>query len=149
MGRTRSSRRWSGRHRTERRRFVAGFTLFALTLAAAILFVSRPSRQPALAGKADSAPASVAPDLPPVPAAFRDVYPYSIIAGGARSVDELKQAIAGDPVVAAHYAGFDLENTHAVRLEQPKLAHVSYRVGNAVYWTRKPLLIRAGETVLT
>jgi hypothetical protein len=151
MSRTRSSRRWSGRkHTAERRRFVAGFTLFALALATAILFVSRPSRQPALAGEAGLTPASVAPDLPAVPAAVdREVYPYSIIAGGARSVDELKQAIAGDPVVAAHYADFDLENTHAVRLEQPKLAHVSYRIGNAVYWTRKPLLIGAGETVLT
>ena len=26
---------------------------------------------------------------------------------------------------------------------------MSYRIGTAVYWTRKPLLIRAGETVLT
>jgi hypothetical protein len=108
------------------------------------------SLQPAVASDTNL-PQATAQVLPAVPAAGPDraVYPYSIIAGGARNVDELKQAIAEDPVVAAHYAGFDLEKTHAVRLEQPKLAHVSYRIGSAVYWTRKPLLIRAGETVLT
>jgi hypothetical protein len=152
MSRTRGRRRSSGgKQRAARRRFLAGFTLFALALVAAILVAGRLSRQPGAASDTDLPHATVARDLPVVPAAApeRAVYPYSIIAGGARSVDELKQAIAGDPVVAAHYAGFDLEKTHAVRLEQPKLAHVSYRLGDTVYWTRKPLLLRAGETVLT
>jgi hypothetical protein len=134
-----------------RRRFLAGFTLFALALAAAILFAGRLSRQLTVASNTDLPQTTVAQASPTVPAAAAApaVYPYSIIAGGARSADELKQAIAGDPVVAAHYAGFDLENTRAVRLEQPRLVHVSYRIGNAVYWTQKSLLIRAGETVLT
>jgi hypothetical protein len=152
MRKTRGRRRSSGRnHRAARRRFVVGVTLFALALAAAILFAGRLSTQLKVVsdiGLPQSAAAQPAPAVPAAPAA-RAVYPYSIIAGGARSVDELKHAIAADPVVAAHYAGFDLENAHAVRLEQPRLVHVSYRIGNAVYWTRKPLLIRAGETVLT
>jgi hypothetical protein len=79
----------------------------------------------------------------------RPVYPYSIIRGGANSADELARAIEGDPVVAAHYSDFDLAKTKVVRLEQPKVAHVSYRIGNSVYWTRKPVVIPAGETVLT
>jgi hypothetical protein len=125
--------------------------LFVLALAAAILFAGRLSRQLKVVsdiGLPQSAAAQPAPKAPAA-AAERAVYPYSIIAGGARNVDELKHAIAADPVVAAHYAGFDLENVHAIRLEQPRLAHVSYRIGDAVYWTRKPLLIGAGETVLT
>jgi hypothetical protein len=152
MRKTRGSRRSSGsKQRAARRRFLAGFTLFALALAAAILFAGRLSTQLKVVsdiGLPQSAAAQPAPTVPAV-AAARAVFPYSIIPGGARSVDELKQAIAADPVVAAHYAGFDLENVHAVRLEQPRLAHVSYRIGSAIYWTRKPLLIRAGETVLT
>jgi uncharacterized membrane protein YgcG len=79
----------------------------------------------------------------------RPVYPYSIIGGGATSAEELERAIAGDPVVAAHYAGFDLAKTKVIRLDQPKLAHVSYRIGHTVYWTRKPVVIPAGETVLS
>lgn len=152
MKKTRGSRRSSGsKHRAARRRFIAGFTLFAFALAAAIIFAGRLSRQLTVASNSDLPQTTVAQASPTVPvaAAARAVYPYSIIAGGARSVDELKHAIAADPVVAAHYAGFDLENAHAVRLEQPRLVHVSYRIGSAVYWTRKPLLIRAGETVLT
>jgi hypothetical protein len=151
MRKTRSRRRASRRKQIAARwRFVTGFTLFALALAAAILFSNRPSVLPTVS-EADLPQAIVTPDLPTLPAAVLDrpVYPYSIVEGGARSADELKQAIAKDPVVAAHYADFDLENTKVVRLEQPKLAHVSYRMGNAVYWTRKPLVIGAGETVLT
>ena len=150
MRKTRSRRASRRKQIAARWRFVAGFTLFASALAAAILFIDRPSGQPAVSD-AGQPQAAVAPDLPTLPAAVLDraVYPYSIIEGGARSAEELKQAIAADPVVAAHYADFDLENTKVVRLEQPKLAHVSYRLGNAVYWTRKPLVIGAGETVLT
>lgn len=150
MRKTRSRRSSRRKQIAARWRFVAGFTLFALALAAAILFTDRPSGRPAVSD-AGLPQAAVTPDLPTVPAAVLDraVYPYSIVEGGARSADELKQAMAEDTVVAAHYADFDLENTKVVRLEQPKLAHVSYRVGNAVYWTRKPLVIGAGETVLT
>ena len=150
MRKTRSRRGSRRKQIAARWRFVAGFTLFASALAAAILFIDQPSAQPAVSD-AGQPQAAVTPDLPTLPAAVLDraVYPYSIVEGGARSADELKQAIAEDPVVAAHYADFDLENTKVVRLEQPKLAHVSYRVGNAVYWTRKPLVIGAGETVLT
>jgi hypothetical protein len=152
MRKTSRGRRSSGsRRRAARWRFVAGIALFALALAAAILFAGRLSTQLKVVsdiGLPQSAAAQPAPKAP-TPAAARAVYLYSIIAGGARSVDELKHAIAADPVVAAHYAGFDLENAHAIRLEQPRLAHVSYRIGSAVYWTRKPLLIGAGETVLT
>jgi hypothetical protein len=150
--RTRSRRRSTRRKQIAARwRFAAGCTVFALALAAAILFVGRQSGQLPVASDADLSQATVAPDLPPVLAASLDraVYPYSIVEGGARSADELKQAIAGDPVVAAHYADFDLKNTKVVRLDQPKIAHVSYRLGNAIYWTRKPIVIGAGETVLT
>jgi PEP-CTERM motif-containing protein len=152
MRKTRSRRRSSRRKQVAARwRFVTGFTLFALAVVAAMLLTSRQSGQTPVSD-ADLPQASVTPDLPTLPVAAlldRPVYPYSIVEGGARSADELKQAIAKDPVVAAHYADFDLENTQVVRLEQPKLAHVSYRMGNAVYWTRKPLVIGAGETVLT
>src|SRR4026207_926143 len=151
MRKTRIRRRSSRRKQVAARwRFVTGFTLFALAVVAAMLLTSRQSGQTPVSD-ADLPQASVTPDLPTLPAAALEhaVYPYSIVEGGARSADELKQAIAKDPVVAAHYADFDLENTKVVRLEQPKLAHVSYRMGNAVYWTRKPLVIGAGETVLT
>ena len=77
------------------------------------------------------------------------VYPYSIIPGGARSKEALQRSIESDPIVRAHYANFDLAATRIVRLTQPRLAYVSYRMGNEIYWTRRPLVLKAGETVLT
>jgi hypothetical protein len=77
------------------------------------------------------------------------VFPYSVIPGGAQSSAELQNAVAIDPVVARHYADFDLKNVHRVILSSPQLMHVSYRIGNNVYWTKRKLLLAKGETMLT
>jgi PEP-CTERM motif len=79
----------------------------------------------------------------------RPVYPYSIISGGAHSASELKAAIDADPVVRTHFANFDLTKTRVVTLDAPRVAHVSYRVGNTVYWTRKTVVLGTGEKILT
>ena len=77
------------------------------------------------------------------------LYPYSIISGGARSRAELARAIENDPVVARHYADFKVAGTRVIRLEHSELMYVSYRIGNKVFWTKTPLLLPAGETLLT
>lgn len=81
--------------------------------------------------------------------AQRPLYPYSIIPGGARSREELARAIENDPVVARHYADFKVAGTRVIRLEHAELMYVSYRIGNKVFWTKTPLLLPAGETLLT
>lgn len=77
------------------------------------------------------------------------LFSYSIIPGGARSADELKNAMTNDPIVAEHYSKFDLEETHTVRAESSRLMYVSYRMGNSVFWTKKPLRIPQGEVLIT
>lgn len=77
------------------------------------------------------------------------LFSYSIIPGGARSADELKNAMANDPIVAEHYAGFDLEKTRTVPAESSRLMYVSYRMGNSVFWTKRRLRIPAGEKLIT
>ena len=79
----------------------------------------------------------------------RAVYPYSVIAGGAESSQELRDAVAVDPVVAAHYADFDVVKAHRVTLDAPKLVYVSYRIGNKVFWTKNKVALRKGEAVLS
>ncbi len=79
----------------------------------------------------------------------RPVYPYSVVAGGVRSLGELKLAIAKDPVVAEHYAGFDSVRAHVVKLREDKLAYVSYRLGNEVFWTKKKIRLAKGEPLIT
>jgi hypothetical protein len=79
----------------------------------------------------------------------RTLYKYSVVAGGVRDVRELKWAVEHDPVVAAHYAGFDYDNAHVVKLVLARTAFVSYRIGNKIYWTRHRVSLKKGETVIT
>jgi len=79
----------------------------------------------------------------------RPVYRYSVVAGGVRDVRELKWAAEHDPVVAAHYAGFDYDHARMVKLVLARTAYVSYRIGNRVYWTRHRASLKKGETVIT
>jgi hypothetical protein len=79
----------------------------------------------------------------------RPVYPYSVVSGGVRDAKELKWMAQHDPVVASHYAGFDYEHARIVRLLLARTAYISYRIGNKVYFTRHPVTLRKGETVIT
>jgi hypothetical protein len=79
----------------------------------------------------------------------RLVYPFSVIPGGVTSVAELREAIARDPVVAAHYARFDLGKARVIRLAGGESAYVSYRRGNQVYWTSRKVKLATGEMVIT
>jgi len=78
----------------------------------------------------------------------REVYPYSIIRGGAHSPEELRAA-EEDPVVRSHYAGFDISKFKLVSLDQEKMAYVSYRLGDQVYWTDRKLRLKINEVLLT
>ncbi len=82
-------------------------------------------------------------------APFRRVYRHSVIAGGIQSLSDLAGVLGDDPVVRAHYAVFDSARLVMARLDAPRSAYVSYRIGDAVYWTRNPLPIPEGELVLT
>jgi hypothetical protein len=79
----------------------------------------------------------------------RVIYPYSVIPGGVQTVQELKTAIAHDPVVSSHYAAFHLSRTRVIRLDHEQLMHVSYRIGNQVYWTKRLMKLAKGEAVIT
>lgn len=77
------------------------------------------------------------------------VYPLSVVPGGVSSPEQLRSAMAADPVVARHYAGFSLRATRVIQLEAPRLAYVSYRRGNDIFWTRHKVRIPAGERLLS
>jgi hypothetical protein len=77
------------------------------------------------------------------------VYPYSVIPGGAHSIEELKNAIAKDPVVAAQYAAFHLDNARIIQLDRDRTMHVSYRRGDDLFWTQRELKLAKGETLIT
>jgi hypothetical protein len=79
----------------------------------------------------------------------RPFYSYSVIPGGVESAQELKNAVFHDPVVAGHYADFNLAKARVVRLDRDRAVYVSYRLNDRVYWTKKTLKLLKGETVIT
>lgn len=83
------------------------------------------------------------------PATSRPVYPYSVVPGGVEDAKELKWVAEHDPVVAAHYAGFDYDHARVVRLTLARTVYVSYRIGNNIYWTRRRLTLHKGEKLIT
>ncbi len=79
----------------------------------------------------------------------RRVYPYSVVEGGAHSVEELRSAIWRDPVVAKHYSGFKLDRARLVENRTARYFHVSYRKNGEIFWTKKKLKIAKGEILVT
>ena len=79
----------------------------------------------------------------------RLMYAYSVIPGGVESAAELKNAVFHDPVVAGHYADFDLSRARVVRSDRDRAVYVSYRLGDRVYWTKKALKLFKGETLIS
>jgi hypothetical protein len=110
-------------------------------------------------GSIDDSPAGVEPvaQIWPVSSALdvtasgnrRSVFPYSVIAGGAESAQELREAVLRDPVVAQHYSDFNLASVRRVTLNAPQMMYVSYRIGNNVFWTKRKLALAKGESMLT
>jgi hypothetical protein len=98
-------------------------------------------------------PASTRPGAPDshfgAVAGSRPLFPYSVIPGGVASAQELRNALAHDPIAAAHYAGFDVSQTHVERLANDEEMYVSYRLNGRIYWTRKRLKLLKGEPVIT
>jgi hypothetical protein len=76
-------------------------------------------------------------------------YPYSVIAGGAHNVGELKAATEQDSVVRRHYSDFNLSRARTIRLETAKAVYVSYRLNGAVYWTKRKVSLTKGEEIIT
>jgi PEP-CTERM motif len=79
----------------------------------------------------------------------RPAYLYSVIPGGVASAEELRQAMAQDPVVAQQFAGFDFLRAHLVQVSGNQSMHVAYRMGQTVYWTRKKVALHPGETLIS
>ena len=101
---------------------------------------------------ATPAPPSPSDDTIAVSAAsakLRLYYQYSVIPGGVQSPDELRDAVAGDLVVAKHYSDFGLRNVKFVTLARDQAFYVSYRVPSGVYWTSRPMLLHRGEKLVT
>ena len=74
-------------------------------------------------------------------------FPYSVVSGGVHNADEAQRA-TDDQVVKLHYAGIDTKRLETTAYKTNTVRYVSYRVSDKIFWTAKPVTIKAGETVL-
>ncbi len=80
---------------------------------------------------------------------LRRVYPYSVVDGGVHSVQALRLAIGRDPVVAKHYSNFRLDRARVIEAKADGNFHVSYRMGDEIFWTKKRLKVAKSEKLIT
>ncbi|HEX5108493.1 MAG TPA: PEP-CTERM sorting domain-containing protein [Vicinamibacterales bacterium] len=141
------------RRGARRRILIAGSVLLATAVVVAVLagwFVARPEHAPGI-GNPDVEDVSLLESGESVDeiGAQHEVYPYSIVPGGVHSVQELKAAIAADPVVAAHYTHISVPDTRVERVKAARQVYMSYRVGDKIYWTKRRVALSAGEAIVT
>ena len=77
------------------------------------------------------------------------VYPHSVVPGGVHEPGEAMSAVDRDPVVADHYRGIQLAALRAAPVDAPRAVHVSYRLGDRIYWTKRKVMLHPGELLLT
>jgi|SRR5277367_6357380 len=121
--------------------------LFVALLSGILLGVRLHGGKPA-PGVRSAAAVNVEPS-PVTTAHDRINYPYSLIPYGVQTLDELKRALADDPVLAAHYRDFDFDNANFVVMDHDSCAYVSFRRAGKISWTQKCIPIHRGEAVLT
>lgn len=124
-----------------------GFTrapaIFAAVLLCCALACGRRGSPPALHTKQEAAM------LPPAGGTIaRQVYPYSLIPGGVENASELQQHRADDRAIAEHYRDLGARIV-PVMAKQDQWLYASYRVSDAIYWTKNRVLVHAGEGLFT
>jgi len=61
----------------------------------------------------------------------------------------LKDKLAADKIAARHYEAFDLSRVRVTKADSTRPVYVSYRKGESVYWTRRPVQLHKDEPLLT
>ena len=77
------------------------------------------------------------------------VYPYSVVPGGVKDANDLRYKALRDWVVRRHYAHFDYGHARLERVTEAREVYLSYRVRDAVFWTRRRIRLHLGELLLT
>jgi len=79
----------------------------------------------------------------------RPIFNYSVIPGGVWDKQEFQGAVEHDSVVALHYKTVNPATLREETITSDRMAYVSYRIGEQIFWTTRKVRLRSGETILT
>ena len=74
---------------------------------------------------------------------------YSLIPGGISTLAEFRAAVAANSVLRARFADFNWDAAYITRTQNPMYVFVSFVKNGHLFWTHKPMLIPAGEAIIT
>ncbi len=123
--------------------------LIALLLTTALSFLLGWYRASTVPRLGTSIPAPPAHRTNTLTEPSRKLYPYSVVSGGLASQNELEAVVQKDAVVRTHYADLRPASFRPQVLPKDQQGYVSYRVRDRIFWSRRLMTIKKGETVLT
>jgi hypothetical protein len=88
------------------------------------------------------------PATPAIHASFRPLN-LALLSGGFTSVDEFQQRAGNDPTLHSFYGSCSDTQAGMQQLPNDILVFATFRRGEDIKWTRKQMLVRKGEYVLT
>ncbi len=80
-----------------------------------------------------------------VPGNWLGLCPRDVI----RSIEDFRKLVAGDPLLAMHFADFDWKNARMGNLEEAIWTHVAYRKDGKIRTTRKVIRLPKGDGYIT
>ena len=83
-----------------------------------------------------------------VPHSSRPIYPFSLVAGGVYTANDLARAMKVSDGLRLHYANFDFSHVRLIRMQGNTQAYVSYKHKGRIFWSKHPVTLEAGELVL-
>jgi hypothetical protein len=104
--------------------------------------------EPTLIVEAQAAREQVKLETPTVPKKARRVYRYALVPTGVHSLAEYYEALT-DPAVLQAYSQVEVGELHFERLKSPLCGYVAFKREAFVQWTKRCVVIKAGEEVLT
>jgi hypothetical protein len=72
-------------------------------------------------------------------------YNFSVVPNGVDTIEHFCDAVANDPSIGE----FNCGAAHEGKMHQPEMLFMTFRKAGKVTWTRKPVLVKAGERIYT
>lgn len=73
---------------------------------------------------------------------------HAVTCGGVKGIEDLHKLMSSSTFAAGAYGKFDFHSARVTTLPSDVWTYVSYRIGDKLYYTKKPRLVKKGEPIL-